>query len=132
MEEGFDAMGKVISFEDLEVWQKSHRLALEIYRVTGQYPTEEKFGIVTQMRRAAVSIPANIAEGFKKMGRRDKINFYNIAQGSLSELKYFIILSKDLGYLTDFQAISTLIEDVGRMLNRLILSAQSYARTQNP
>jgi len=125
-------MGKVISFEDLEVWQKSHRLALEIYRVTGQYPTEEKFGIVTQMRRAAVSIPANIAEGFKKMGRRDKINFYNIAQGSLSELKYFIILSKDLGYLTDFQAISTLIEDVGRMLNRLILSAQSYARTQNP
>lgn len=82
---------KAKSFEDLMVWQKAHQLVLEVYRITKEYPQEEKFALVSQMRRAVVSVPANIAEGFRKRGIRDKLNFYNIAQGSLDELNYYII-----------------------------------------
>jgi four helix bundle protein len=78
--------GRLERFEDLVVWQRAHQLVLEVYKVTRDYPAEERFSLVPQMRRAAVSIPANIAEGFKKHGQRDKMNFYNIAQGSLEEL----------------------------------------------
>jgi four helix bundle protein len=92
---------KIQRFEDLEVWQKAHGIALETYKMTKKFPDEEKFGLVSQMRRAAVSIAANIAEGFKKRGKNDKANFYNISQGSLEELRYYIILSKDLGYIED-------------------------------
>lgn len=83
-------MGKAIHFQQLEVWQEAHRLVLMVYRVTKEYPGEERFGLVSQMRRAAVSIPANIAEGFKQRGLAEKIRFYNIAEGSLEELKYFL------------------------------------------
>ena len=69
-------------FEDLDVWRRAHALVLEVYRLTGGFPNDEKFGLVSQMRRAAVSVPANIAEGFKKRGNKDKANFYNIAQGA--------------------------------------------------
>ena len=89
---------KIKHFTDLIVWEKSHQLVLEVYKMTKKFPSEEKFGITSQMRRSAYSIPANIAEGFKRPGAKDKIRFYNIAQGSLSELSYFLILSKDLKY----------------------------------
>ena len=87
------------SFEDLDVWRKSHALVLEVYTLTKQLPKDELFGLTSQMRRAAVSIPANIAEGFKRRGKPDKARHMNIAQGSLEELRYFFILCSDLSYL---------------------------------
>lgn len=108
------------TFQDLLVWKKAHTLTVRIYQVTGKFPAAERFGLVSQMRRAAVSIPANIAEGFKKRGVRDKLNFYNIAQGSLEELRYFVILSKDLGYLAETAYLASAIDEVGRMLYALV------------
>ena len=84
-------------FEDLIVWKKSHELVLSIYRLTSTFPSTEKYGLTSQLRRSAVSIPANIAEGFKKRSRADKARFYNIAQGSLEECRYYLILVQDLG-----------------------------------
>ena len=84
-------MEKAKKFQDLVVWQKAHQLTLKVYKITQSFPDLEKFGLVSQMRRASVSIPANIAEGFVKRGKKDKINFYNIAQGSLEEIKYYFI-----------------------------------------
>ena len=107
-------------FEDLDVWRRAHALVLDVYRLTGRFPNDEKFGLVSQMRRAAVSVPANIAEGFKKRGSKDKANFYNIAQGSLEELRYYYILSRDLGYLKSPPAEPVAFEVIGRMLHSLI------------
>lgn len=95
---------------------------LEIYNITKAFPAEERFGLISQMRRAAVSIPANIAEGFKKRTVKDKSNFYNIAQGSLEELRYYLILSKDLKYLQDNQNLINTTGEIGRMLGGLIRS----------
>jgi len=86
------------TFEDLVVWQKAHQFVLTVYRFTEQFPNEERFGLTSQLRRAAVSIPANIAEGFKKRGKADKARFLNIAQGSVEECRYHLILARDLGY----------------------------------
>lgn len=91
-------MSKISRFQDLEVWQKAHQLVLATYRLTKQYPDDEKYGLISQMRRAAVSVPANIAEGFKRHGQADKTRFYNTSESSLEELKYYFILSHDLGY----------------------------------
>jgi four helix bundle protein len=104
------------SFKDLIVWQKSHALVLEVYKLTRQLPKEELFGLVSQMRRAAVSIPANIAEGFKRRGKPDKARHMNIAQGSLEELQYFFILCADLSYLPS-NPVGDRANEVGRMLN---------------
>ena len=119
-----DMKKKIEKFEDLEVWKKAHKLVLETYRITKGFPVEEKFGLVSQMRRSAVSIAANIAEGFKKRTSKDKSNFYNISQGSLEELRYYLILSVDIGYLKDNKELIYLIEEVGRMLYGLIKSIQ--------
>src|SRR5260370_40394871 len=73
-------------FEQLEVWQRAHSLVLNVYRTTSTMPSDQKFGLISQMQRAAVSVPANIAEGFKRRSRADKVHFYNMAQGSLEEL----------------------------------------------
>ena len=86
------------SFRDLIVWKRAHELVLSIYMETKLFPREELFGIVSQMRRSSVSVAANIAEGFKKKGKRDKLRYFNIGQGSLSETEYFIMLSIDLKY----------------------------------
>jgi len=106
------------------VWQKAHQLALALYRATRTFPGDEKFGLVSQMRRAAVSVPANIAEGFVKRGKPDKIRFYNTAQGSLEESKYYLVLAKDLGYLRDATHENQLANDVGRLLNGLIAAIE--------
>ncbi len=87
------------SFQDILVWQKAHQLVLTIYKESNLFPKEELFGLTSQIRRVAASVPANIAEGFKRTGINDKIRFYNIAQSSLEEVKYFLILSKDLVYI---------------------------------
>jgi len=86
-------MGQISNFQELEVWQRAHQLALVVYRVTKTFPADEKYGLVSQMRRAAVSIPANIAEGFKRRGQADKMRFYNTGETSLEELKYYFTLA---------------------------------------
>jgi len=115
----------VKSFQDMVVWQKAHELTLDIYKMTRTFPSDERFCLVPQMRRAAVSIAANIAEGFAKKGKRDKANFYNIAQGSLEETKYYLLLSKDLGYVKNIERQQVLADEVGKMLNRLIDSMRN-------
>lgn len=102
-------------FEDLVVWQKAHAMVLRVYRDTKPFPKEEMYGLVSQMRRAAVSVPANIAEGFKRRGRSDKARMMNVAQGSLEELKYYYVLSRDLGYLKEANEREQ-IEEVSRLL----------------
>ena len=105
------------NFQDLNVWQKSHQVVLEIYKVTKHYPAEEKFGLITQIRRSSISVSANIAEGFKK-STKDFIRYIEIAQGSLEETKYHLILSRDLEYLmlSDFTKIYNLSDDISKML----------------
>jgi four helix bundle protein len=115
-------VGQVENFQGLEVWQKAHRLVLDIYGVTKGFPDGERFGLVSQMRRAAVSVPANIAEGFKRRGKADKIRFYNTSETSLEELKYYFILSRDLGYIGDVEQLTADAEVCSRMLYRLIKS----------
>ncbi|HTW92065.1 MAG TPA: four helix bundle protein [bacterium] len=113
---------KLERFEDLSVWQRAHELTLVVYRMTARFPREEQFGLVSQMRRAAVSVPANIAEGFKKRSSPDKVRFYNISQGSLEELRYYLLLSRDLGYVTNVEPVTASLDVVGRMLHGLIVS----------
>jgi len=86
------------SFTDLEVWQKAHAFVLDVYQLTTKFPGEERFGLTNQFRRAAVSIPANIAEGFRKYTAADKARFMNTAEGSLEECRYYCILAQDLKY----------------------------------
>ena len=103
------------SFRDLIVWQKAHEFVLRTYDLTKQFPKEELYCLVPQMRRAAISIPANIAEGFKKRGFADKNRFFNTSQGSLEESRYYLILGEDLGY-GQCTALEPLLEDVSRLL----------------
>ena len=107
------------SFEQLIVWQKAHSYVLAIYKITKQYPKEELFCLVNQMRRAAASITANISEGYAKISSKDKLRFYNISQGSLEETRNFIILSKDLGYITlqDKEQLGIQAAEISRLLN---------------
>jgi four helix bundle protein len=102
-------------FEDLVMWQKAHALTLSVYKLTKAFPREELFGLTAQMRRAAVSVSANIAEGFSKRGRTDKARLMNVAQGSLEELRYYFRLSRDLAYL-EGDVRPTELDEVGRML----------------
>ena len=117
-------MGRILHFRQLEAWRESHQSVLMVYQVTKGFPGHERFGLVSQMRRAAVSVSANIAEGFKRRGIQDKIRFYNMSEGSLEELKYFFILSKDLGYIPSNDDLMTQAETVGRLLNGLIASTE--------
>jgi four helix bundle protein len=106
---------KAKTFEDLNVWRKSHDLVLEVYKLTRAFPMHEQFGLTSQVRRAAVSVPANVAEGFKKVGVADKLRYFNISQGSLEEVRYYLILSQDLGY-ADTDYLKGRVAEVGRML----------------
>jgi four helix bundle protein len=108
-------------FEDVAVWQKAHAWVLEIYRLTEQFPKQEMFGLTSQLRRAAVSVPANFAEGFKKRGQADKLRFYNMAQGSLEECRYYLIPARDLNY-GDVAGLQESLEEVSKML-------ESYMRS---
>ncbi len=98
------------TFQDLLVWQKAHRFVLEVYSFTAAFPKHETYGLSLQMRRAAVSIPANIAEGFRRRSKPDKARFMNIAEGSVEECRYFLILAKDLSYGDTAQLAATLEE----------------------
>ncbi len=107
---------KAKTFEELIVWQKSHQSVLRIYKLTQSFPQHEVFGLVSQIRRSAVSVPANIAEGFKRRGKADKLRFFNISQASLEEVRYYLILAHDLGY-SDTKNLKTALDEISRMLN---------------
>ncbi len=110
---------KTQSFEKLIAWQQAHRFVLDVYKTTKTFPAEERFGLTTQFQRAAVSIAANIAEGYKRKGRTEKLRFYNISQGSLEECRYYIILARDLLYIDEDKANALIyqLESASRMLN---------------
>jgi four helix bundle protein len=110
---------KIERFEQLDVWREAHLLVLAVYGITAGFPDEEKYGLVSQMRRAAVSVPANIAEGFKRRHWKDKARFYNMAHSSLEELRYYFILGSDLGYLHTQKAVVQKMERIAMMLNKL-------------
>ena len=106
-------------FEDIYAWQKAHAFVLLVYRVTGHFPEVERFGLISQFRRAAVSIEANIAEGYKKLSKADKLRFFNISQGSLEECRDYIILSRDLDYISqiEFEELHTGLVTTSKFLN---------------
>ena len=109
-------MKKARTFQEVEVWQKSHNLVLKIYKITRDFPRYELFGLTSQIRRSAVSIAANIVEGFKRKGSADKVRFYNIAQASLEETRYYLMLANDLGYANTEDLMQD-IDEVARMLD---------------
>ena len=108
-------MEKSKTFQDLIVWQKAHAFVLMVYKTTANFPKQEMYGLTSQFRRAAVSIAANIAEGYKKKDYRNKLNYLNIAHSSLEECRYYTILAIDLGYLLD-KYVTEQIEEVSRLL----------------
>jgi four helix bundle protein len=107
------------SFENILAWQKAHDFVLTVYAITRNFPEDEKFGLTSQFRRAAVSIEANIAEGYKKLSKADKLRFLNISQGSLEECRDYIILSRDLSYANQeqFMLLCEKIEIASKLLN---------------
>lgn len=112
------------NFQDLVVWQRAHELVLDVYRQSSVFPKTETYGLTSQLRRAAVSIPANIAEGFVKRSKLDKAGLMNIAQGSLEETRYYLILANDLGYLNNLEVMPQ-VDDVARLLNRYVSVVRS-------
>ena len=104
------------SFRDLLVWRKAHEFVLAVYTFTASFPKPETYGLASQMRRAAVSVPANIAEGFRRRGKADKARFMNVAEGSLEECRYYLILTQDLGY-GDTSNLASTAEEVTRLLS---------------
>ena len=116
------------SFFDLQVWQLSHDFVIYVNNITRNYPRDEIYGLISQFRRAAVSIPANIAEGFGKVSKKEKVHFLSISQGSLEECRYYIILSRDLGYI-DINEENLLMEritEISKMLSACTKSLQRY------
>jgi four helix bundle protein len=108
-------------FTELKVWQRSHQLTLEVYRATASFPASERFGLISQLRRAAASVPTNIAEGSKRQSNQEYARFLNIAEASLVETEYLVMLSRDLGFLVP-DSSKTLLEEIteiARMLSGL-------------
>ncbi len=108
-----------ISFMNVPVWAAGHQIVLEIYRMTKRYPAEERFGLTHQTRTAAVSIPANVAEGFGRRPGKDRARFYTIAKGSTEELRYYLKLARDLGYISEIPELAQKLDQVGAQLYTL-------------
>jgi len=108
-------------FRNLKVWARAHELVLNIYRLTASFPVSERYGLTSQLRRSAASVPTNIAEGSKREGQQDFSRFLNIAEGSLSETEYLLLLSADLGYLPVACAedLQKEVSEIARMLHSL-------------
>lgn len=115
---------RLTDFRQLNVWQKAHKLVLDVYEVTKKFPKEEKTELVSRIRKAAMFIPIKIAEGFMRRSPADKESAYKGTQEALEELKYYLILSKDLEYLKDAEEILLAVEEVGRMLTGLVRSVK--------
>lgn len=120
-------------YSKLEVWRRSHELALALYRCTASFPVTERYGLTPQLRRAASSVPTNIAEGSKRATPSDYAHFLNIAEGSLSETEYLLLLCRDLGYIPQDVARSRLVEvsELLRMLHALRKTVQRDAPTKS-
>ena len=116
-----------VRFEDVIAWQKARVFINHVYRATKEFPSEEKFGLTSQFQRAAVSIAANIAEGYKRMSKDDKLRFYNYAQGSLEECRCYIYLSMDFNYISEEEANRMLveIEETSKILNSYIIAIKN-------
>jgi four helix bundle protein len=129
MENTYDAQEKksIRSFEDLTAWQEGHKLVLLIYRLTKSFPREECFGLTSQLRRAGVSITSNLAEGFSRASRKEKLQFYTIALGSLMEVQSQLLLSRDIPYITKeaFEEAYPMTTSTRRLILGLKRSAQS-------
>ena len=122
-------MSFIKSFRDLKVWQKAHELVILIYKITVNFPKTEIYALVSQMRRAAVSVVSNIVEGFKRRSVKDSLNFYNMADASLEELKYQLFLSYELKYITEenYNEALALAEEVSKMLHGWVSSQRRNA-----
>lgn len=118
-------------FTELTVWQRSHALVLQVYRLTVTFPPEEKFGLISQLRRSALSIPTNIAEGSKRVGRVDYARFLNIAEGSVAETQYLLMVSRDQGYLVQefHDPIQKQLAEIAKMLHGLRVKVQGRVLT---
>jgi len=114
----------VDSVEDLSVFKRSHALTLKLYKITEQFPQSEKFGIISQIRRASSGIAANLIEGSHRLSRKEYRQFVSIARGSAGELKYHILLSRDLNYISynDYSSFKTELDEISKMLHGLIKS----------
>ena len=114
-------------FRTLTTWQKAYELALEIYKITKDYPKHELFGLISQMRRASISVVANIAEGYERQYRKEYIQFLMIAKGSLGEVETYLLFSKDLEYISKekYKAIEDKRQEVAKLLKGLIRSLQT-------
>ena len=114
-----DTGNKTKSFQDLRMWQAAHQFVLDVYCTTEDFPKHELFGLTSQLRRAALSIPANIAEGYRRKGKQEKLRFFNISQASLEECRYYLILSKDLNYFNSekYIILNNKLEDASKALN---------------
>jgi four helix bundle protein len=108
-------------FRRLNVWRRSHQFALNVYRISAQFPAGERFGRTAQLRRAVLSVPTNIAEGSKRLGRQEYARFLNIAEGSLAEVEYLLMFSRDLGYLESevSETSPAKADEIARMLSSL-------------
>jgi four helix bundle protein len=111
-------MKPTFSFENIMAWQKAHSLTILVYQITRNFPEDEKFGLTSQFRRAAVSVEANIAEGYKKISKADKLRFLNISEGSLAECRNYIILSRDLCFINEeeYTSLYLALEESSRLL----------------
>jgi four helix bundle protein len=116
------------SFRDLVVWQEAHKLALMIYKMTAGFPNSEQYGLTSQIQHAGVSVPANIVEGFSRQSWQEKVRFYNIAESSLEEAKYYLILANDLGYIRSIDELNEQADSVGRLLHRFSQGAQQNSQ----
>lgn len=124
-------MGKIQSFTDLVVWQKAHKFVLQIYKLTDNFPREEKYSLVDQLRRASVSITSNISEGFYRRTSIDKSHFYFMSIGSLAEIQNQLILARDLGYIENniFQKVGKESVEIHKLINGLIRSSSTKHST---
>ena len=121
---GESEMAKIESVEELDVFKRAHQVTLKIYQISGKFPADEKFGLVSQMRRAAASIATNLIEGSYRLNRAEYRQFVGIARGSSGELKYLILLAKDLGYLlkNDYADLRAQLDEISKMLMGLAKS----------
>jgi four helix bundle protein len=114
----------ITGFQDLEVWQKAHKLVLEIYKATNTFPRSEQFGVVSQLRRASCSIPANMAEGYRRRSTKEFLQFLAVANGSAEELRYFLILSRGLHYISS-QDQTIMDREITRIVQMLAALSRS-------
>lgn len=118
---------KIRSFTDLKAWELGHKLVLLVYEMTDKFPKEERFTLTSQMRRAAISITSNISEGFSRQSYSEKVQFYSMAQGSLTELQNQVLVARDVGHLNkkDFDKLAKLAVEVHKLISFLIKKTKS-------